>query len=123
MRCEVRCGYDGARAYWQTDRRIQTVGGLDKEQFAEPCFCRLAAVPHGVWMFGLDIQLSCSGFCMGTNLPIVAGLAASSKIFSADQSWFGGKWFNAIDERGLPAHCVADHWNDWNGSYSTHTKA
>eukprot|EP00435_Cladocopium_sp_Y103_P005016 s3941_g1.t1 len=33
-----------------------------------------------------------------------------------------GKWFNAIDERGLPAHCVADHWNDWNASYSTHTK-
>eukprot|EP00438_Fugacium_kawagutii_P031821 Skav208564 [mRNA] locus=scaffold177:35717:39900:+ [translate_table: standard] len=33
-----------------------------------------------------------------------------------------GKWFNAIDERGLPAHCVADHWNDWNGSYSTHSK-
>lgn len=33
-----------------------------------------------------------------------------------------GKWFNAIDERGLPAHCVADHWNDWNASYSTYTK-
>ncbi|CAK9068315.1 Probable cold shock protein A [Durusdinium trenchii] len=33
-----------------------------------------------------------------------------------------GKWFNALDERGLPAHCVADQWNDWNASYSTHTK-
>ncbi|CAE7687995.1 unnamed protein product [Symbiodinium sp. CCMP2456] len=33
-----------------------------------------------------------------------------------------GRWFNAIDERGLPAHCIADHWSDWNSSYSTHTK-
>ena len=35
---------------------------------------------------------------------------------------FAGRWFNAIDERGLPAHCIADHWSDWNSSYSTHTK-
>ena len=58
------------------------------------------------------------------NLPIVAGLAAKSQNSSwIKPPWCRGKWFNAIDERGLPAHCVADHWNDWNASYSTHTKA
>ncbi|CAE8607134.1 unnamed protein product [Polarella glacialis] len=33
-----------------------------------------------------------------------------------------GKWFNPVDERGLAAHCIADHWPDWNTSHSAHTK-
>jgi len=32
-----------------------------------------------------------------------------------------GKWFNAVDERGLHAHSIADNWPDWNGSHSAHT--
>ena len=30
-----------------------------------------------------------------------------------------GRWFNAIDERGLPAHCVNPAWPDWEVSAST----
>jgi len=33
-----------------------------------------------------------------------------------------GKWFNPVDERGLPKHCIEDKWNDWNASMSTHAK-
>eukprot|EP00929_Paragymnodinium_shiwhaense_P004955 TRINITY_DN10627_c0_g1_i2.p1 TRINITY_DN10627_c0_g1~~TRINITY_DN10627_c0_g1_i2.p1 ORF type:complete len:367 (+),score=107.46 TRINITY_DN10627_c0_g1_i2:109-1209(+) len=33
-----------------------------------------------------------------------------------------GKWMCAVDERGLPAHCIRDDWPDWNASMSTHTK-
>lgn len=33
-----------------------------------------------------------------------------------------GSWMNAVDERGLAQHCVADHWPDWNSSTSAHTK-
>jgi len=33
-----------------------------------------------------------------------------------------GKWFNPVDERGLHSHCIAEHWPDWNGSTSCHTK-
>lgn len=33
-----------------------------------------------------------------------------------------GKWFNAVDERGVAKHCVADEWPDWNISHSSHTK-
>ena len=77
LRCEVRCGYDRARPYWQTVRRIQTVCGLDKGQFAQSCFRRLAAVRHHVWMFGLediqDIQLSCSGSAQDQSPMWVSG--------------------------------------------------
>ena len=77
LRCEVRCGYDRARPYWQTDRRIQTVCGVDKGQFAQSGFPRLAAVRHHVWMFGLediqDIQLSCSGWAQDQSPMWVSG--------------------------------------------------
>jgi hypothetical protein len=33
-----------------------------------------------------------------------------------------GKWFNAVDERGLASHCIADQWPDWNCSTSAHSK-
>jgi|Transcript_67101 hypothetical protein len=33
-----------------------------------------------------------------------------------------GKWFNHVDERGLPSHSCEDKWNDWNHSTATHTK-
>eukprot|EP00440_Ansanella_granifera_P034831 gb/GFBE01037785.1/.p1 GENE.gb/GFBE01037785.1/~~gb/GFBE01037785.1/.p1 ORF type:complete len:356 (+),score=95.09 gb/GFBE01037785.1/:1-1068(+) len=33
-----------------------------------------------------------------------------------------GKWFNPVDERGLAAHAIADHWPDWNQSHSAHCK-
>jgi len=33
-----------------------------------------------------------------------------------------GKWQNMVDERGLSAHCIADHWPDWNNSMSSHDK-
>merc|ERR1719201_2078085 len=33
-----------------------------------------------------------------------------------------GKWFNAIDERGLARHTIEPKWNDWNNSTGTHTK-
>jgi hypothetical protein len=33
-----------------------------------------------------------------------------------------GKWFNAVDERGLAKHCIHEEWPDWNNSHSTHTK-
>jgi len=32
-----------------------------------------------------------------------------------------GKWFNAVDERGLSNHCIEEKWNDWNHSHSCHT--
>lgn len=32
-----------------------------------------------------------------------------------------GKWFNAIDERGLAKHCIEEKWNDWDQSHSCHT--
>jgi len=34
----------------------------------------------------------------------------------------GGKWFNAVDERGLCAHSIRDDWPDWNQSHCGHTK-
>jgi len=33
-----------------------------------------------------------------------------------------GKWFNAVDERGLASHCIRDDWPDWNCSSSAHAK-
>jgi hypothetical protein len=33
-----------------------------------------------------------------------------------------GKWFNAVDERGLAKHCIRDDWPDWNESHSCHAK-
>merc|ERR1711972_125670 len=35
---------------------------------------------------------------------------------------FSGKWFNAVDERGVSKHCIRDDWPDWNCSASVHTK-
>jgi len=32
-----------------------------------------------------------------------------------------GKWMNAVDERGLPAHCIEDKWPDFNHSHACHT--
>lgn len=32
-----------------------------------------------------------------------------------------GKWFNAVDERGLSNHCIEEKWNDWDHSHSAHT--
>mmetsp|Transcript_3852 Transcript_3852/g.9813 ORF Transcript_3852/g.9813 Transcript_3852/m.9813 type:complete len:371 (-) Transcript_3852:155-1267(-) len=32
------------------------------------------------------------------------------------------QWFNAVDERGLCKHSIAEQWNDWNPSTSSHTK-
>jgi len=29
---------------------------------------------------------------------------------------FVGRWWNALDERGLPAHCVNPDWPDWDAS-------
>lgn len=34
---------------------------------------------------------------------------------------FVGRWWNAIDERGLGAHCVAPEWADWDTSAATHS--
>jgi hypothetical protein len=33
-----------------------------------------------------------------------------------------GKWFNAVDERGLAAHCIDSKFADWYAGTSTHTK-
>lgn len=33
---------------------------------------------------------------------------------------FTGKWYNAIDERGLGAHCVNPNWPDWDNGTGTH---
>jgi len=33
-----------------------------------------------------------------------------------------GKWFNAVDERGLHGHSIEENWPDWNGATSSHTK-
>ncbi len=35
---------------------------------------------------------------------------------------YTGKWTNAIDERGLMAHCVNPNWADWDVSASTNHK-
>lgn len=32
---------------------------------------------------------------------------------------FVGKWWNAIDEKGLPAHCINPDWPDWDTSAAT----
>merc|ERR1719162_1238577 len=32
-----------------------------------------------------------------------------------------GKWFNAVDERGLAQHCIEEKWPDFNHSHSCHT--
>jgi len=32
-----------------------------------------------------------------------------------------GKWFNAVDERGLANHCIEEKWPDFNHSHSCHT--
>jgi len=32
-----------------------------------------------------------------------------------------GKWMNAVDERGLGAHCIREDWADFNHSHSCHT--
>lgn len=33
-----------------------------------------------------------------------------------------GSWFNPVDERGLPKHCIEEDWHDWDASHSAHTK-
>lgn len=33
-----------------------------------------------------------------------------------------GRWFNAVDERGLSSHSIEEKWPNWNVSHSAHTK-